>query len=213
MRLRVLIILFFIFVSQGVFAQPDILDKMQAKYEQINSFQAEFYQTLTNAATKEQEVRKGIIYYQKPGLILWEVLSPDPEKLVVGEKFVWDYFPEENTVYKYRREQILTSKTMLKFISGKANVKEDFVPEFQGKQKDGLKFKLVPKKPEPSLVLAYVWIDKDSYLLNRVMLIDFFGNGNELSIVNTKINQEFNPNLFRFKVKKDMEVIDNTSNS
>ncbi|MDQ7031554.1 MAG: outer membrane lipoprotein carrier protein LolA [Desulfonauticus sp.] len=188
----------------------DVLDKMQQKYEQINSFATNFYQTLTNAATREQDLRKGKIYYKKPGLVLWQVLAPEKEKLILGENIVWDYFPEENIAYKYSRKQILTSKTMLKFISGKANIKEDFIPEFQGEQKDGLKFKLVPKKPEPNLVLAYIWVDKKSFLLNRILLIDFFGNGNELSLTNTRINIPLKNKLFYFHPNKGVEIQDNS---
>ncbi len=187
------------------------LDKMQASYEKIVSFKTTFYQVLTNAASKEQELRKGKIYFKKPELILWEVEEPEPEKLLVNPQGVWDYFPEENTAYKYPKDKLFSSKTMLKFISGKANLKEDFVPEFMGKEKDGLKFKLVPKNPEPNLVLAFIWIDEKKSILNRILLVDFFGNGNELSLTNTEINVPLDDKLFSLDLPKEVEVIENNS--
>lgn len=209
--LKINLLLFFLFLIQTPANAVEILDKMQSTYEQITSFETTYYQTLTNAASKEQELRKGKIYFKKPELILWQVEEPEPEKLVVNPEGIWDYFPQENTAYKYKKDTLFSSKTMLKFISGKANIKEDFIPEFIAKEKDGLKFKLVPKKPEANLVLAFIWIDEQKKLLNRILLVDFFGNGNELSLTNTKLNIPLEDNLFYLTLPQDVEIIENPS--
>jgi len=207
------IMIVFLFLGSVGLSQASVLDKIQTKYQKLTSFQASFTQTLTNAATKEQDVRKGKLYFQKPGLIRWQILTPDPEILIVGTKIVWDVFPQENIAYKYQRNQILTSKTMLKFISGQANLAQDFISQEQGQDKWGLKIKLIPKQPEPNLVLAYVWINPKTYFLNKVLLVDFFGNGNELTINQLKLNPQLPAQMFKFTPTPQIKIIDNTKKS
>ncbi|WP_457571022.1 outer membrane lipoprotein chaperone LolA [Desulfovulcanus sp.] len=208
MLLRLLVI-FFVFFSSPVWGQ-DIVSKIQQQYENLNAFQAEFEQILTNAATKEQEQRYGKIYFKKPGLIRWETTRPEAELLIVGQDVVWDYFAEEEIAYKYPVHTVLSSKTMIRFISGQANLREDFVVENQGQDQGLIKLKLIPKNPEPNLVLAYIWVDQKNFLLKKVLLVDFFGNGNEVRLTNLELNPLVEDRLFRFNPPEGVQVQDNT---
>jgi outer membrane lipoprotein carrier protein len=191
-----------------VFAQA-ITKRIQARYESIDAFTTEFTQELVNAASKEKELREGVISFKQPRLIRWETVSPEKELLVVGKEQVWNYFPEDAVAYLYPVDQIFDSKTMLRFISGEANLETDFTVEEQGKEAGLVKLKLVPRKPEPNLVLAHVWVDPDSALLRRVQLVDFFGNTNQLSFKNTKVSVELPGTLFTFVPPKGVEILKN----
>ncbi|MBT8763314.1 outer membrane lipoprotein chaperone LolA [Desulfohalobiaceae bacterium Ax17] len=208
MFLRVAVI-FFVFFSSAVWAQ-DIVGKVQEQYESLKAFQAEFEQILTNAATKEQEQRYGKIYFKKPRLIRWETSRPEAELLIVGQDIVWNYFVEEEIAYKYPVQTVLSSKTMIRFISGQANLKEDFIVENQGLDQELFKLKLIPKNPEPNLVLAYIWVDQESFLLKKVLLVDFFGNGNEVRLKNLEPNPLLEDSLFKFNPPKGVQIQDNT---
>jgi outer membrane lipoprotein carrier protein len=208
MFLRVAVI-FFVFFSSAVWAQ-DIVGKVQEQYESLKAFQAEFEQILTNAATKEQEQRYGKIYFKKPRLIRWETTRPEAELLIVGQDIVWNYFVEEEIAYKYPVQTVLSSKTMIRFISGQANLKEDFIVENQGLDQELFKLKLIPKNPEPNLVLAYIWVDQESFLLKKVLLVDFFGNGNEVRLKNLELNPLLEDSLFKFNPPKGVQIQDNT---
>ncbi|MFP4168314.1 MAG: outer membrane lipoprotein chaperone LolA [Desulfonatronovibrionaceae bacterium] len=189
-----------------------VADRVQSKYESLASLEAEFVQILTNAATEEQDKRTGRIYYSEPELIRWVTESPEKEVLIVGPKTVWDYFPEEDTAYKYPVREILSSKTMLRFISGRANLKEDFKIEDQGRE-DGLaKLKLVPHEPETNLVLAYIWVDEENWLVKKVLVVDFWGNGNELRLSGISLNPDLDDGLFEFSPPEDVLIQDNTKN-
>ncbi len=184
---------------------------IQKQYQMLESFTASFVQKLTNAATKEVEVRSGHIAFVKPRKIRWETTTPEKELLLVGENIVWDYFPDENMAYKYAVGQILQSKTMLRFISGEANLEEDFVIENQGNDNGRIKLKLIPKEPESNLVLAYGWVHPKTKLLSKVLLVDFFGNGNELELNSLAINTKLNQDMFTFVPPKGVTVEDSSS--
>lgn len=209
MKLKTILFLCIVFFfSAGQAQASETAQRLQDRYETIDSFQTGFVQILTNAATREQEERFGRISFQKPLNVRWESTSPEEEILIIDEEKVWNYFPEEHAVYQYETDEILTSRNMIRFISGQARLTEDFRVEDQGMVDELYKIKLVPKNPEPDLVLAYIWSDGDG-MMRRILLVDFFGNGNELRLEDMDLNPEFEDDLFTFTPPAGVDIIEN----
>ena len=185
-------------------------DAIQKQYETLVGFSSNFRQTLTNASTGETEVRTGTLSFKRPGLVRWNTQTPERELLIVGTNIVWDYFPDEETAYKYPVSQVLSSRTMIRFISGKGNLDEDFKVEDQGVDQGLRKIKLIPREPEANMVLAYIWVNQDTKMLEKVFVVDFFGNGNELALAETMLNPELGEELFEFSPPEGVDVLDNT---
>ena len=119
--------------------------------------------------------------------------------------------PDEETAYKYPREQVMGGKTMLRFLSGQARLDEDFwVEEHREPGKRLVRLELVPKEPEPNLVKAEAWVTDEMYMLTRVRLVDFFGNVNDVRLENLLLNPDMSDDLFRFTPPKGTEILDNT---
>lgn len=200
--------LFLFFLSFPASAQ-EIADTIQAQYAQVESFQTEFSQTLTNAASGESEDRNGTIWYQKPEMIRWQTTHPEEELLISTGDMVWDYFPEEKVAYKYSLQGRFDSKTMLKFISGQVNLREDFRIKNQGTDVNKwTKIRLVPKNPEPSLVMAHIWLEPQTHLIRQVLLEDFFGNTNQLTFHKIQLNVDLDSCLFTFDPPAEVEVLE-----
>jgi outer membrane lipoprotein carrier protein len=200
--------------AANAWAGPEITRQIQKQYQSIASFTADFNQELVNAGSKEHERLSGKIAFSQPGLIRWETVKPEKELLIVARDFVWDYFADENTAYKYPVEDILSSKTMLKFLSGKANLAEDFLvseeKDSQAKEQGMVKLRLVPKEAEPGLVLAQAWVDGKTFLLRRIILQDFYGNTNDLTLNDIAINAQLPKGAFDFTAPKGVDIQDQT---
>ena len=136
----------------------DLTDRIQRRYDSLQSFRGFFLQKLTNASSREVQERLGNIVFSRPRFIRWETTSPENELLIIGKDTVWEYFPEEETVYRYTVEQVLSSKTMIRFLSGEANLKDDFTVKDMGMDGEFRHLKLIPKEPEPNLVEGEVWV-------------------------------------------------------
>ncbi len=188
----------------------EITAHIQEQYETLRGFQADFVQTLKNAASGESETRTGRIFFKQPRLIRWETMTPEKELLLAGKDVVWDYFQDEGTVYKYPASKVLGSKTMLRFLSGQARLEQDFFVTNEGTREGLVKLNLVPREPEPSLVQAEVWLDPETYLLKKILFIDFYGNENRLVLENLVLNPKFSTDLFEFVPPKGVEIMDNT---
>ncbi len=213
MRFRIFFLTISILMAFSSVAVADELTaEIQKTYDSIKTFKADFTQTLTNAASKEQEIRSGKITFKQPSLLRWESVKPEKELLIVGDSVVWDYFPEDELALKYHTKQLFNSKTMIKFISGQARLEEDFVVENQGDDAGLIKLKLLPLEPETGLVLAYVWVNPEKKMLTRILVVDFYGNGNEVAMENIEIDPEVAESQFQFTPPKGVEVEDNTQN-
>lgn len=194
--------------SQDVTA---LADKVQKQYQNLTSFSADFVQVLDNAASKEKDTRSGRLVFAQPSLIRWETEKPEKELLVVGKDAVWNAFPEEKVAYRYSVEEVLGSKTMLRFLSGKGNLREDFHVQQEKDAPEGqAKLKLVPREAEPSLVLAYAWVDLKSNMLTRIAIEDFYGNINDVTLSNVKLNPSVAKEQFQYAAPKDYGIFDNT---
>jgi len=205
------IVTFFLFLSLPLPALAgETAANMQRQYEALTSFTADFVQTLTNVQTGEKEVRKGTIAFRQPALVRWDTVSPEKQLLVVGDKAVWDFYADEKAAYKYPTSDVLSSKTMLRFISGKARLEQDFYVT-EHPEKDGLlEMELVPKEAEPGLVQATVWVTPGTYMLYRVLLVDFYGNKNDLSLDNLLLNPDLPRSDFEFSPPGGTQIFDNT---
>ena len=188
-----------------------ITDSVQKKYQALSSFKADFTQVLFNAASKDKDVRTGRIVFSQPALIRWETEKPEKELLVVGKDMVWNAFPDEKSAYRYSVEDMLGSKTMLRFLSGKGNLKEDFhIQEEPGAPEGQVELKLVPREAEAGMVLAHAWVDVKTSMLARISIEDFYGNINDLTLSNLNLNPSVSKDQFQYTPPKDYSIFDNT---
>jgi outer membrane lipoprotein carrier protein len=212
------------------FAGQDIVAEIQRRYATMQSFQAEFTQKLRTAASREVEERRGKLFYQHPGLIRWETREPENELLIIGPETVWNYFPDEEIAYRYATQDVLGSAAVLRILSGQARLDADFITEEDvlepspgpnqspnpdpGKKANqnetaGPEQRVItlrPKKPEPSLIEATIWIDARSLWLRQVRAVDFYGNENQVSLRDFQLNPELAPKLFEFTPPEGVHV-------
>lgn len=190
----------------------ELAGRIQKKYASISAFSAEFSQAIKNAASGDVEQRSGSFVFKKPTLVRWETLKPEKELLIVGKDAVWDYFEEDKEAYRYSVEEIINSKTMLRFLTGKANLTEDF-QVIAGKAEEAgpgqAVLQLAPREPEPGLVMAKVWIDLSTDMIARVYIQDFYANTNDLTLKGVVANPKLADNLFAFTPPKDAKIHDN----
>jgi len=206
-----LICLILVAPGLGFAGQKDLTAAIQEQYQNTQSFRTEFTQELINASSQESEMRKGWIVYERPRRIHWETVTPEKEILILNRDTVWDYYPAEGVAYRYSLRQKFDSQTMLRFISGEVDLREEFtVSRIDADSEDRIRLKLMPKDPEPSLVQAELDVDATSMLIKRIKLIDFFGNTNILRFRNIKLDCQPDAELFVLEPPEDARVVDKT---
>lgn len=196
--------------STAVFAAADnaLLAKIQSAYGQINAFEADFNQILTHKESGSVEKRKGHLQFQKPLLIRWQTVKPHEETLVVNNKEIWDYLPDEQIAYRYSPAVAQDSRSIIQVITGQAKLNKDFDVKTGGNENGLIKLSLFPKDPSPQMVEAAIWVDPASGVIHRANVTDFYGNSNDVSFQSFKPAAKIAPGQFTFKAPKGIEVED-----
>lgn len=190
-------------------ASSAIVNKIQNAYSQINSFEAEFDQTLTHRESGAVEKRKGKLQFQKPLLIRWQTGKPHEETLIVNSKEIWDYLPDEEIAYRYAPNLVQDSRSIIQVLTGQAKLSRDFEVKSAAKSENGLqKLMLFPHEPTPQMVEAAIWVNPASGIIQRASVTDFYGNINDVAFNGFNPGVKIAARQFSFTPPKGIEVED-----
>lgn len=189
-------------------ADNALLAKIQNAYGQINSFAADFSQTLTHRESGAVEKRKGKLEFQKPLLVRWQTAKPHAETLIVNAKEIWDYIPDEEIAYRYSPAVAQDSRSIIQVLTGQAKLDKDFDVKAGGKENGLTRLILYPRAPGPQMVEATIWVDPASGAIQRAKVIDFYGNSNDVAFDSFKPGVKIPAAQFSFKAPKGVEVED-----
>jgi outer membrane lipoprotein carrier protein len=189
---------------------PQTAERLQNRYAELKSFAADFEQTLTHRESGAVERRSGKLRFQKPLLIRWETDKPHQELLVVGEKEIWDYLPDEELAYRYPLSMVKDSRGIIQVITGQAALTRDFDVRDEGPEGPYVRLRLYPKEPEPHMVEAVIRVDAKSGYIQQTEITDFYGNKNEVRFTSFSPGARFSPGDFRFSPPRGVDVEDHT---
>jgi outer membrane lipoprotein carrier protein len=189
-------------------ADDALMSKIQAHYQKVNSLSGEFEQVLLHKESGSRTEQAGKLSFSKPLLVRWEVTTPNREELiVVNAAAVWNYIPGEEIVYKYSVDLVQDSRTMIKVITGQADLREDFRVRSDGRE-DGLsKLRLIPKEATQQITMAAIWVS-DEGVIRRAMIQDFFGNENEITFTSLDFDVPMQDSMFQFTPPANVELED-----
>ncbi len=197
-----------LFAFSGAALAAPVAEELQKRYDSITSIQSDFEQTLTHKESGVVEKRKGTLYFKKPLLVHWQTTEPAPELLVITSQEIWNYFEDEALAYKYPLSLMEDSSNIIRVITGQGKLTQDFDIEEKG-QKNGLtELLLYPHKPGNTLVEAELFVDAESKLIKRITVYDFYGNINDITFNNHKLDPDIPQKFFEFTPPKGVKVED-----
>ena len=201
-----------LFLSSGAAnAAPSLSEAIQKTYESMGAFSATFTQRLVHQESGSEETRNGNLLFQKPLRIRWETQKPDTELLVASEKEVWDYLPDEEVAYRYSPEVVRDSRSVLQVITGQTRLDVDFSIESEKDENGMAVLRLYPREPSTQMVEAVIWVDKDSNLIRKAQILDFYGNTNEVTLNSLTPDAPIPAGAFQFTPPKGISIEDLTS--
>jgi len=194
---------------------PDIdslIEALQAKYERIESFSAEFVQTFSSRGIAMQE--KGIVKMKRPGRMYWEYREPTRKFFIADGDKTYFYIPAENQVLVTDLDLRETESPLL-FLLGEGNLQRDFTAEFEippPEEQTGpgstIRLRLTPKVPHPDFTHLILEIEEDRYRIKSLTVVEPIGQQNEYALSNVQENIRIPDKQFRFKIPSRVEVIE-----
>lgn len=191
----------------------EIAKKLQESYDKITSLQASFVQETYSKLSSRKRTGNGSLVLVKPGLMRWDYQAPDVQVFICDGERLSMYFAKENQMFTSSAKQYLESDVMYSFFAGSANIIRDFdVQESTEAEQDiddtSYQMKLVPKTIHPQIDEITVWVDRSTYLLSRLKVVDKFGSITDMTFSNIVKNQNVERSRFSFTPPEGTEIID-----
>ena len=109
----------------------EIVDRIQERYEQVESFAADFRQVFQSQGVYfESDWGEGILLMKRPGKMYWEYQRPTRKLFVADGKQTFFYVPSENQVTISDLDPE-TADTPLLFLLGPKRIRDDFLVQFE----------------------------------------------------------------------------------
>ncbi|HEX8172100.1 MAG TPA: outer membrane lipoprotein carrier protein LolA [Thermoanaerobaculia bacterium] len=170
-----------------------VIQKVQAQQKQTNTLQADFKQEKELALLSKPEVSTGTFVYSKPNNVLWTYAAPKRVTMVIAGGTLTTYYPE---LKKAERVDVKRFEDRIfKYMGASGAIDElgryfDFTFTDSPKQAVYL-LDLTPKNKAVAKRVRRIklWIDKKTYLTNKVEYVEGDGDITRYEFTNIRINE------------------------
>lgn len=199
------VLLFTVSISHADEAN-DIIKKVKAKYDNLNSLKADFEQIFRWELAGETQEVSGKIYLKSGNKYRIET---EDQVIVTNGKTVWTYSETNNQVIidllNKSPENPLPKDLLFQY-------SEEYLPHLVGNERiDGQKvyvLNLIPKDKDAFIKSMKIWVDTSDWFTRKIEQVDINDNVNTYHVRNIAENIDLNDSLFHFKIPQDAEVVD-----
>ena len=172
---------------------------------QLESYQADFKQTLSNEQGEALETSTGKVYMQNPGRYRWEYEQPYVQLLITDSETLWIY-DKDLVQITIKNVAGAIDNTPAAIISGQQNLTENFVVVNMGVIEGFDWVELTPRDIENQYRSIRLGFDKSNLIM--MILNDNLGQITRIDFLNPVRNQRFGGPLFTFEIPAGVDVID-----
>ncbi len=189
----------------------DLARRLQAKYEQVRDFTADFEHTYTGGVLRRKAVERGRVQVKKPGKMRWVYTSPEKKEFVSDGRKLYSYIPQDQQVMVSAVPPADEASSPALFLAGKGDVLRDFVPSIAGDlpnvATDQVALKLVPKRQQQEYDWLVLVLDRRSLRIERLVTADAQGGTSSFSFSNIRENVGLPDTTFTFTIPRGVDVI------
>jgi outer membrane lipoprotein carrier protein len=192
-------------------AEEEVVERVQTRYESTLELEADFTQRATLKTLNETQVSSGKVYIRKPGNMRWDYLKPELQTILLKGDVLSVYTKEFNQLVEQPVTNLYRADTPTAFLAGQAKLEELFDVEVEPGSGEGQvvvwQLTLRPKKENPQLKELRLEVDKESYDINRSIIIDHFGNETDIRYINIQTNHGIAESVFALKLPSNVERV------
>ena len=193
---------------------PDALARaLQARYQGVRDFSADFTQTYRGGVLKTQTQERGTVAVKKPGLMKWIYTRPERKELVSDGKKIYWYLPADKQVTVSDVPQGDQASTPALFLGGRGDIARDFTAAAAAAAVPGtVGLKLTPRRTEPDYEYLVVSLDPGTLQIRALATRDRQGGDSTLIFTNMKENRGISDKDFVFRTPRGVTVINDAEN-
>ena len=188
---------------------PQIAAALQAKYDRIRDFSADFTQQYESGLLKRKITESGKVQVKKPGKMRWDYAQPEKKIFVSDGSTIYLWVPADNQVTRSAVPKQDEATTAVLFLVGKGDLTRDFNVSFAPNAPEGAHaLRLDPKLPERDYDWLRIVVDQNSLQIRELTAADRQGGQSTFLVSNFKENVGIADSTFAFKIPKGADVID-----
>jgi outer membrane lipoprotein carrier protein len=189
----------------------ELIARVQERYDRTRHLRARFRQETRLQGFDQVQTGEGQVWILKPGMMRWDYTKPERQTIIANGDTLWIYLPAERQAIRDQVNQSLGTRTPALFLAGQARLTELFTitgTPAQGSSEAGLlQLELTPKAGSLPYTQVQLGIDPNTYLVQRVRLLDTLGNTTTMWLADIDTQGAVEPSLFQFQVPPGVEVI------
>lgn len=187
---------------------PQVAAALQAKYDTIRDFSADFTHEYEGGVLKRKMTESGTLRVKKPGKMRWEYTSPEKKTFVSDGSTIYLWIPADNQVTQSAVPKQDEATTAVLFLVGKGNLTRDFDVTFTPNAPSGTYgLRLQPKLPERDYDWLQLVVDQQTMQIRTLMAADRQGGESRFIFSNFKENIGLPDSTFAFKIPRGADVV------
>jgi outer membrane lipoprotein carrier protein len=200
-------------LAQSKGSAEDLAARIQARYDTIKDFEADFVQAYQGGLLRTKTSEQGTVAIKRPGRMRWVYTKPERKEFVSNGQQIFSYIPADKQVIVSAMPQDAQTTPAL-FLTGRGHLVRDFTVTFAevpGAAPGTVGLKLVPRKTDPEVEWLMIAVDSASLQIRNLVALDRQGGQSTFTFNNLKENRNLSDTIFDFKVPRGVDVITNSS--
>lgn len=184
----------------------DVTRGMERRYQMIENVSAQFTQQVKFGFSKIEQNFSGTLIMKKPNKYR---LESEHQTLVTDGAAVWAYSPVNKQVvidhYKENQNTITPERFLV-------NLPSNYYATVLGTEQAGsvreVMLKLVPKDDRSFIKSVKLWVDQESWMVRRILIVDVNETETTYTIDHLKLNTPIKDSIFTFSPPAGTDVVD-----
>lgn len=185
------------------FAGP-ALDQLDSFIKNVETFQADFEQTLYDADSQPLQTTTGTIRLKRPGRFVWSYTGPDAQEIVADGERIWLYDRDLEQVTVNAIDERIAG-TPLVLLMRSAPLEDAFTIEELGEAEGINWLELTPRSESSDFELVFIGLNDAG--LAAMELRDNFGQATQIRFSDFEAGVDLEDSLFVFNVPEGVDVI------
>lgn len=197
-----LIVSLYFSLSTSLFAQAvDGQLLLKSRLKQLNTFSAEFSQTVTDIDNTVLQEASGKIALQYPNKLYWRIEQPNESLLVADGQTLWQLDPFMEQVVALNQSQAIDNNPLILLTNPNGNEWNEFTVSEKDNQ-----FTIVPKVQRGEVAQLVLTFNNDKLVAMKI--IDGQQQVSALTFSDVKQNEKVDSQLFQFSIPAGYEFDD-----
>ena len=182
----------------------EAINRLNKFLTEIDSFQANFSQTVWDENNKLVQESKGTIALNRPGEFRWQYEQPHGQLILADGEFLWVYDPELAQAYTRPITQALGSVPIM-LLTNPRELHEDFRILVMSDKQEFSWLELIPLIQDTEFNRVRIGLDELG--IRRMELYDNFSQKTAIEFTHMIVNVRFPEGYFDFEAPSGVDVV------